>query len=115
MKELGSTPPDRALQSAGGGLFVGGIVAGVIMLGNGGAKARGALLRDVSAYCISVVVLTACLGRCRGPPLPSARCAMLSWVRPGITGFWRVPARCYRQGAGCMLVGHNFKKNYQGF
>jgi hypothetical protein len=46
---------------------VGGIVAGVIMLRNGGAKARGALLRDVSAYGASVAVLTAFLCRCRAP------------------------------------------------
>jgi Ca2+/Na+ antiporter len=43
---------------AGGGLFVGCVVAGAIMLANGGAKARGALMRDVSAYCISVVTVT---------------------------------------------------------
>ncbi|KAK9915399.1 hypothetical protein WJX75_008652 [Coccomyxa subellipsoidea] len=42
----------------GGGLFVGCVVAGAIMLANGGAKARGALMRDVSAYCISVVTVT---------------------------------------------------------
>jgi sodium/potassium/calcium exchanger 6 len=45
----------------GGGLFVGATVAGIIMLVNGGAKARGALLRDVSAYCISVLVITGLL------------------------------------------------------
>lgn len=33
------------------------------MLMNGGAKARGALLRDVSAYLISVVTITALLWR----------------------------------------------------
>lgn len=48
-----------ALSNAGGGLFVGCVVAGAIMLANGGAKARGALMRDVSAYCIGVVAITA--------------------------------------------------------
>ncbi|BDA43166.1 probable mitochondrial sodium/calcium exchanger protein [Coccomyxa sp. Obi] len=43
----------------GGGLFVGCVVAGAIMLANGGAKARGALMRDVAAYCIGVVTITA--------------------------------------------------------
>lgn len=49
---------DFILGCEGGGLFVGCIVAGAIMLANGGAKARGALMRDVSAYCIGVITIT---------------------------------------------------------
>ncbi|KAK9829860.1 hypothetical protein WJX72_008316 [[Myrmecia] bisecta] len=41
----------------GGGMFVGCVVAGLIVLANNGAKARGALLRDVAAYMTSVVVV----------------------------------------------------------
>ena len=40
---------------------MGGVVAGVVMLANGGAKARGALLRDVGAYAAAVGLLTAFL------------------------------------------------------
>ena len=50
---------DALVMLAGGGLFVGCVVAGAIMLANGGAKARGALMRDVGAYCIGVVTITA--------------------------------------------------------
>ena len=38
-----------------------GVVAGVVMLASGGAKARGALLRDVGAYATSIALLTAFL------------------------------------------------------
>ncbi|KAK9818988.1 hypothetical protein WJX81_007256 [Elliptochloris bilobata] len=38
----------------GGGMFVGCVVAGAVVLASGGAKARGALLRDVAAYLVAV-------------------------------------------------------------
>ena len=40
---------------------MGAVVAGAIMLVNGGAKARGALLRDVSALLIGAATITAFL------------------------------------------------------
>ena len=40
---------------------MGAVVAGAIMLVNGGAKARGALLRDVSALLICAATITAFL------------------------------------------------------
>lgn len=40
---------------------MGAIVAGAIMLVNGGAKARGALLRDVAALGLAVCTITAFL------------------------------------------------------
>ena len=41
----------------GAGMFVGTAVAGAVMLVGNGAKARGALLRDVSAYGITCIVV----------------------------------------------------------
>ena len=40
---------------------MGAVVAGAIMLVNGGAKARGALLRDVAALGLAVCTITAFL------------------------------------------------------
>lgn len=45
----------------GGGMFVGCVVAGSVVLANGGAKARGALLRDVSTYFLAVSAVLAML------------------------------------------------------
>ena len=42
---------------AGGGMFVGCVVAGSVMLCCQGAKVRGALIRDVAAYAIVVVAV----------------------------------------------------------
>lgn len=41
------------LRRAGGGMFVGCVVAGSVMLVGSGAAVRGALIRDVSAYAIA--------------------------------------------------------------
>ena len=38
-------------------MFVGSVVAGCVVLASHGAKARGALLRDVGAYAAAVAVL----------------------------------------------------------
>ncbi len=42
---------------AGGGMFVGCVVAGSVMLCCQGAKVRGALIRDVAAYAIAVLAV----------------------------------------------------------
>ena len=62
------------VSATGGGLFVGGVIAGAIMLVNRGAKARGALLRDVAALGICVITLAAFLGT---GYISYARCAVL--------------------------------------
>ncbi len=53
---------------------MGAVVAGAIMLVNGGAKARGALLRDVAALAIGVITITAFLGT---GGMSYGRCAVL--------------------------------------
>lgn len=53
---------------------MGAVVAGAIMLVNGGAKARGALLRDVAAFGIGVITITAFLGT---GGMSYGRCAVL--------------------------------------
>ena len=45
----------------GGGLFVGCAVAGCVLRASGGAPARGALVRDVAAYGLSVATAAAIL------------------------------------------------------
>ena len=46
---------------AGGGMFVGCVVAGSVMLCCQGAKVRGALIRDVAAYAIAVLAVAVIL------------------------------------------------------
>lgn len=53
---------------------MGAVIAGAIMLVNGGAKARGALLRDVAALGICVITITVFLSTGR---MSYARCAVL--------------------------------------
>ena len=45
----------------GSGMFVGCVVAGTVILVSGGAKARGALLRDAGAFLVAVFAVTAVL------------------------------------------------------
>lgn len=53
---------------------MGAVVAGAIMLVNGGAKARGALLRDVSALGVGVITIAAFLG---SGSMSYAKCGIL--------------------------------------
>jgi len=46
---------------AGGGMFVGCVVAGSVMLCCQGAKVQGALVRDVAAYAIAVLAVAVIL------------------------------------------------------
>lgn len=52
---------DLQSSHAGGGMFVGCVVAGSVMLCCQGAKVRGALIRDVAAYAIAVVAVAGIL------------------------------------------------------
>ena len=47
-------------------MFVGCVVAGAVVLASGGAKARGALLRDVAGYLLAVAAAAGVLASGRG-------------------------------------------------
>ena len=94
----------------GGGLFVGAVVAGAIMLVNGGAKARGALLRDVAALGLAVCTITAFLSAgamsyARGGVLLAEYVAFVLIVLGA--DLWHIFTRCAGvHGSLCLVQVH---------
>jgi hypothetical protein len=64
-------------------MFIGTVVAGAVAWTSGGAKMRGALIRDVLAYAISVAVVLAILasGKVAGCPETPSESRLISCVR----------------------------------
>ena len=78
-------------------MFVGSVVAGCVVLASHGAKARGALLRDVGTYAAAIALVAGFLLSGHMSTLQASLLVAMyigapgGWSVPCAAGFWLVP------------------------